>query len=115
MTDIAGKWGYSHDGEGYYGAFDTKEEAVAEAGFKDAFVGQFRAPIMPWECVQADDLFDRVWNHDDYSLECADESLKCTREQEKDLEKRIATVFKAWCEEYDLVPKFGIIIEEIKI
>jgi len=116
MTNIAGKWGYSlGGGEAYYGAFDTKEEAIAEAGFMDAFVGQYRAPIMPWECISLDDLFDPVWDHDDYSGEWAEGSLYYTREQKKDLEQRIATVFKAWCEEHDLVPKFGIIIKEIKI
>ena len=115
MSDIEGKWGYSLDGEGYCGAFDTKEEAIAEAGFKDAFVGQYRAPIMPWECVDVFDLFQSVWNHDDYSGDWSDESLDYTREQEKDLKQRIATVLKAWCEEHDLVPKFGVIIEEIKI
>lgn len=104
------KWGHSRDGELYYGNYDTKEEAI-EAGRNEesSRVGQYRAPVMPWDCLDAGTLFDHVLCQDDYQGEWAEDAFECTREQEKDLEQRIAIIVKAWCEENGFVPNFGIV------
>jgi len=117
INPIAGKWGYTHDGERYHGHYGTAEEA-AEAGALEQneclTVGQYRAPeVLGY--IDGQDLIEQILNSEDYSLDCADGSFDCTREQEAELTEAIREAFAKWLDRHDLWPKFGLVEETREI
>lgn len=105
---MAGKWGYSHDEEQYYGDFETREEAIEEARSVEAgYVGQYSDPTPPEEFIDAEDLLEKVLCQDEYSGGFAEDTLDCTREQRDELTVEIRRAFAAWMDRHDLRPNFG--------
>lgn len=105
-----GRWGHSRDGELYTGFFDTREEALAEARANDSeFIGQYRDPISPEACIEADLLTEHVLCQDDYCGEWAEGVLDFTKEQEAELTAAIRRVFGEWIDRHGLRPGFGIV------
>lgn len=112
----AGKWGYSSDEELYHGIFDTRDEAIIEAGeTRPAWVGRYRDPIAAEKCVDGEDLIEKVLCQDDYAGEWAEGELDCNREQINDLTEAIAKTFGEWIDRHGLRPSFGIIEHAEKI
>ena len=108
--NIAGKWGHSHDGEYYTGAYDTREEAVAEArAVENRFVGQFRDPQAPEDCIDADDLLEKSACQDDYEGDWADGWPDATAEQRKELTTAVQKVYGEWLDKHGLRPKWGMV------
>jgi hypothetical protein len=117
---VTGKWGYSTNEEWYTGFFDSREEAIAEArsAGEDGrlWVGQFRDPMAPEDCIDAEDLIERVLCQDDYCGDWAEGALDCTPEQERELTAAIRRVFGEWMDRHGLRPQFGVVgnAEEVK-
>jgi hypothetical protein len=118
--EINGKWGYSTNEEWYTGFFDSREEAIAEArsAGEDGrlWVGQFRAPIAPEDCVDAEMLIEAVLCQDDYCGDWAEDALDCSPAQRDELTADIRRVFGAWVDRHGLRPKFCVVgdAEEVK-
>jgi len=115
-NSVAGKWGYSYDGENYCGFFDTREEAIAEGGFdgRTIWVGQFRAPECE-EYLDAEDLLDKVLCQDDYCGDWEGDAISPTKEQKAELTTEIRALFGRWLDRHDLRPKFGLVDNAEKI
>ena len=108
---IEGKWGFSLDGENYPLAYDTREAAIQAAkarGHVRFWVGQFRDPITDL-AVDADDLLEKVLDHEDYCGDWADAAILSTQEQRDELTRGIRRVFRKWMDKYGLRPTFGIV------
>lgn len=114
----AGKWGYTRDGENYYGDYDTPEEA-AEGGATEegetVTVGIFRDPIAPEQCIDGEHLIEQVLCQDDYCNDWADCTLDCTKQQLDELTKEIQGVFGKWIDRHGLRPAFGLVEETREI
>lgn len=110
--DITGKWGWTRDEESYYGFFNTPEEAAADGLPKEGgtiTVGQYRDPTAPEDYVDAELIIEHVTCQDEYCIECAEDALQCTKEQEDELTASLRTTFAAWLDKHKLRPSFGII------
>ncbi len=108
---IAGKWGYSHDEETYFGTFDTKKEAI-RAGRQEGrplWVGQYIDPISPEKYIDGKDLIEQVLCQNDYCGEWAEGALDCTGTQLAELTMKMRSVFGDWLDKHDLRPRFGLV------
>lgn len=105
---IAGKWGFSRDGETYTGAFDTREEAIAEGGETAKFVGRYREPCCE-DVIEASDVLDKILCQDDYCGDWAEDALSATIGQLGELTVELQKVVGQWLDKHDLRPTFGIV------
>lgn len=108
---IEGKWGLSKDGEDYYGRYESKEAALADASEEDRFVGQYRQPRMPWECGRpdADEIIELVLCDEDYSGDYAVDALEFSKKQGEELTEAVSRVLRDWCLKHNILPDFGLI------
>lgn len=107
MSDV-GNWGYSSDGEIYFGNFATADEAIADGG-DPAFVGQYIEPTDPSTYLDADLLIDHAACQDEYCGEYAEGWPCATKEQEDDLTAEVQRVFGEWMDRHDLRPWWKIV------
>lgn len=94
------QYAYSHDGECYYGNFNTPEEAAREGFGEDpshdiVHVGVQVEPD-PLRHIDADDVLEQIKVQDDFSGEHAEDALYCTKEQKADLTLMLRECFDAW-------------------
>lgn len=109
---ITGKWGWTRDEESYHGFFDSPEEAAADGlGAKAGIitVGQYREPTAPEDYIDADLIIEHVTCQDEYCIECAEEALHCSKEQEDELTAALRATFAQWLDKHKLRPTFGIV------
>ena len=114
---MEGKWGYTHNGENYYGTFDTPEDAAAEADAEEGAtveVGRFRAPEV-LAFVDAESVIERILCQDEYSGDWADNAIPYTNEQCDELTTMLQDAVRNWLDKHDLWPKFGLVEETRKI
>ena len=109
-NDVANKWAWTVDEEHYDGPFDTWEEAAQEAGTpgETVLVGQCRAPGTV-EYIDAALLIDRILEHDDYGMDCAEHSLSYSQTQLDELTTTIRAAFTAWMDKHGLRPNFFVV------
>lgn len=104
------KWALSTDEENYCMQFGTKEEALKAAKEFDGcqcWIGKCIPPEQPEELFDESavgDWLDRVWSHDDYLGEWAEESFAPTRAQCQELAKELRPVIAAWLDRNKLRP-----------
>ena len=105
-----GKWGTSSCGEYYEGMHETREDAIAENP-QHRYIGQYRAPVMPWEAIHfdIDSAIENLYMHNDYGGEWAEDSVSLYPEQEEELQKRLKDTFEIFCVEQEIIPKFGLV------
>jgi len=116
---IAGKWGYSEDGEYYSGAFETQAEA-AEAGFAESEsdsleIGRYRAP----ERLRVD-----RWQAERFIESCEDDRVEegygsdwdnrtvLTTDQMQRLAELLTHTLLLWEHREGRVPTWGVIDHE---
>lgn len=102
---------YSFDEETCYGEFGTIEEAVAEgleSGHRFVWAGKLRDPCQPETYWQAMDWIEDVVCQDDYSHDCAENSLRATRQQQEELEDAVRKVMAEWLNRHGLRPTFRL-------
>lgn len=115
----AGKWTVSQCEENWPGGlpeWETAAEAILHGpealGLEpgDAYyVGRQRAPRI---CVpDADNILDHVLCQDDFSLDCAEDAFRCTREQTAELTAAVERVFLEWMHKHGLQPRHFLIDE----
>jgi len=112
-------WGYSENGEIYYGEFDSLDAAKLDAIKlmkdmpleKQFWFGQYRNPMSPETVIDADLLLEHSWCQDDYCGDFCDEP-NTTGKEKAELTKQIQEVYRAWLEKYDVMPKWKCIQED---
>lgn len=113
MGSIAGKWGYTRDGEMYTGAFDTASDAAAAGGRPgdSVEVGQYRDPVPFWDAVNvgAWHVIESAYDHDDWCGDWAADQIRPSREQREELERELRETIRKWCERHKLMPSFGVV------
>lgn len=104
---------YSFDEESYYGAFDTRERAAAEAtaegkteGGRRFFTARNVPPAQPEEFWHADDWLERVSEQDEYAMDCAEDWDQSNADQHAELEAEVRAVMAAWLDRHKLRPRF---------
>lgn len=117
MSSIAGKWGYTHDGEMYTGVFDTASDAAAAAGGRpgdSVEVGQYRDPVPFWEAVQVEawHVIESAYDHEDWCGDWASDQIEPSRDQREELERELRETIRQWCERHRLMPSFGVVTLE---
>jgi hypothetical protein len=111
-----GKFSYSTDGESYYGRFDTFEEAKHEAISEGAkFVGEAIPPPAPEDYFDADDWIEHVSCQDEYSLDCAEDWCRPTKEQLDELNREVRAVMASWLDRHKLRPTFWLIENAVRL
>ena len=116
-NSLAGKWGYTHNGEFFNGSFDTPEDAAQEGALEEGetvTVGRFRAPEV-LAFVDAESVIERILCQDEYSGDWAENAIPYTNEQGDELTAMLQDAVRKWLDKHDLWPKFGIVEEERKI
>lgn len=116
-NDMAGKWGYTRDGEMYSGCYDTAEEAAEEGALEEGQtvkVGQYRDPEV-LAFVDADSVIERIICQDEYCGDWAEDALACTDEQMAELTEAFREAMRTWLDKHDLWPSFGIVDETREI
>jgi len=101
-------YSYSSNEENYYGGFETREDAVAEASkeLTHFWTGKNRITESPEEHWYAVDWLEYVSETEEYSLECAQGWDRSTEDQREELEAEVRMVMRRWCEKHDLLPRF---------
>ena len=110
---LAGKWGYSTNEESYFGSFDTKEEAIAEAEAcedvdTDYWVGQFKDPIIQ---VCASQVIDQISEQvgDECGEFAEDWPGRIPTDAENELANELTEVLLKWMKKYKLMPTFATV------
>lgn len=95
------QWFVSHDGETYYEAFPTKEEAIQ-------YAQQCEYSLIA-ECIQQDfdlsvDAYSILERIDDNNMELIGEGegIQCSSAQASDLEKMIQKAIEAWVVKHNI-------------
>lgn len=110
------KWSVSTNEEDYWGCFDSEEEAIAEGKASEHgsfYVGRCCPPVQPEVLFTGDaieDWLDRcVWQHDDYSHECAEGQVLPSEKEKEELAERIRPIIAEWLDRHGLRPTFFFI------
>lgn len=110
------KWAYSHDGEVFYGEFDSWYEAALEALCSDpknldesTWVGQCESPCQPDDTYLADIILEHVACQDDYMGDWAEGWPNASQSQTDELDVAFRKVFGEWLDRHKLRPKFYIV------
>jgi hypothetical protein len=100
-ADYVWEWFVSHDGDVYYEAFPTKEEAIEYAQRCDYSIIA--------ECIQQDFRLDVdgwriIENLNDSNMELIGdgEGIECTADQERDLERMVQQAIEAWVVKHNI-------------
>lgn len=116
----AGKFSVSHreDG-GYFGEFDTREEAVFEEFSSEqdelsdeewkqlgCWVGEITPPRCPSSYIDANYVLEHIACQDEYCVDWAENWPNSSKEQEDELTAEFQRVFLTWMEKHNLKPKF---------
>ncbi len=106
----AKKFAYSHDGETYYGQYETREAVIAAAQ-KDgaAWIGECVTPD-PASFIDGGSVLERIVDDSDYYDNPAfGDWPNATKEQEADLTARLQAAFNEWMDAHGLRPTFYLI------
>jgi len=108
MADKVGKYGISTDEELFYGEYDSREEAIDECEPGTSFIGQYREPADPASLFDGDDVIERIFDHEDYQIDVAEDALDATKEQRADLTAVLQGAFRDWMQRHKI--KVGFLI-----
>lgn len=115
MKSIAGKWGYSHDNESYSNGYATRDEAIAAAELEEPgepyWIGQYRDPSPPEECVDAERMLETLFELDDYSCEWCQDILFPRPADLQTLNEALRSVFVEWWQRVNGNQEWGIIVD----
>lgn len=117
MASIAGKWGWSDDGERFVGEFrsaaDALREGLAELGAGSIWVGQYREVQQPEEVYWLDawDVFAAIGEHEEYDGDWSEGYPGLTEAQARELGLAFRKMFGGFLDKHKLRPRFGIIDE----
>lgn len=111
-----GKWTASTDEEYWTDIeeWDSKDDAIEAAPDyleldpgETFYVGQKRAPVI--HIPAAADIIDHILDHEDFGVECAEDSFMCTKEQRDELTADLKKTFTDWMNRHGLTPSFFLI------
>lgn len=110
---MSDKYGYSSNGEEFYGDFDSPE-AAADEGINEeggsCVVGMFSAPCTPEGCIDAGLILEQVACQDDYCVgDWGSDWPESNKEQEQELTESLRAVFAAWLDKHNLRPTFRLV------
>lgn len=104
---------WSDDGEYYMGSFDTEQEAIEDAKkcidnlyerhIEHIYIGTFEIPTLEW-CSNEERIIESMYEL--LNDECGEssENFEITREQEKELAKRIDQCVAQWIKDMNIKP-----------